>query len=567
MAKKKKQQGGGQQFLSPEKYLRERARTLEIGTCYVTKDIDEAKMGHVIVTRRHTGGHISMAAYLVDMACLGVKDSFYRLRMDDWEFGEFLDDRRATFRECSYEEAHNRVWGSVAWAEEAGIKPDKTFSLTQYMLEDDTDDIPLIEYEFGKDGKHFLTCRSELEASRYLPLMRKNLGEGNYHYIIGIGDPGFDDDSADEDDEYAFREDVVVSNYDLPVTRLDVSDIVEARGMNSVKYMDHILHIGISESLGDEQKKRMYAEYILSHPEELLRRLPKDEINLLLFLLANRSQARGVLFANDRSPLMMEIACVANMYNDGHGMNRVRVADDFQRVALTLVAGVRMSDEARRRYDVEEVIEGLANLYGEVTLEDAKRQLMMIRGGFRSEAGRLIDSVMDTSMVLDFMLRKVDDTKTGLYVIADDNIVFTSRCAWDKPEQLRHAIASHQPAIAERHPFTEEEIRAAGSGEIPVIPNARQDEFWDFLTDELKLYDHHARQICFNLWYKANHAEEPGYDDMTADEYFEQEALFMDDLDDSTRQKAWQMLHGYMDHMPRWTLKGYAPADVIGTGA
>ena len=49
MAKKKKQQGSGQQFLSPEKYLRERARTLEIGTCYVTKDIDEAKMGHIIV--------------------------------------------------------------------------------------------------------------------------------------------------------------------------------------------------------------------------------------------------------------------------------------------------------------------------------------------------------------------------------------------------------------------------------------------------------------------------------------------------------------------------------------
>lgn len=126
MAKKKKRQGGGQQFLSPEKYLRERARTLEIGTCYVTKNIDEAKMGHVIVTRRHTGGRISMAAYLVDMACLGVKDTFYRLRMEDWELDEFLDDRRSTFRECSYEEAHNRVWGSVAWAEEAGIKPDMT---------------------------------------------------------------------------------------------------------------------------------------------------------------------------------------------------------------------------------------------------------------------------------------------------------------------------------------------------------------------------------------------------------------------------------------------------------
>lgn len=123
MAKKnqKKTQGGGQQFLTPERYLKERARTLEIGTCYVTKDIDEMKLGHVIVTRRHTGGRISMVGYLVDMACLGVKDSFYKMRMEDWEFDEFLDYRRDMFRECSYEEAHNRVWGSIAYAEEAGI--------------------------------------------------------------------------------------------------------------------------------------------------------------------------------------------------------------------------------------------------------------------------------------------------------------------------------------------------------------------------------------------------------------------------------------------------------------
>ena len=87
----------------------------------MTKDIDEMKLGHVIVTRRHTGGRISMAGYLVDMACLGVKDSFYKMRMEDWEFDEFLDYRRDMFRECSYEEAHNRVWGSIAYAEEAGI--------------------------------------------------------------------------------------------------------------------------------------------------------------------------------------------------------------------------------------------------------------------------------------------------------------------------------------------------------------------------------------------------------------------------------------------------------------
>jgi hypothetical protein len=177
----------------------------------------------------------------------------------------------------------------------------------------------------------------------------------------------------------------------------------------------------------------------------------------------------------------------------------------------------------------------------------------------RRHTGGLIDSVMDTSMVLDFMLRKVDDTKTGLYAIADDNIAFGSRCAWDEPEQLRQTITSHRPAIAERHPFTEEEIRAAGSG-APRYSQCTAAQVLEFSDRRAATLRPEARQICFNLWYIVNHAEEPGYDYMTADEYFEQEALFMDDLDDSTSQKAWQMLHNYIDHMPRWMLKGHAPA-------
>jgi len=61
----------------------------------------------------------------------------------------------------------------------------------------------------------------------------------------------------------------------------------------------------------------------------------------LLFIKANREQTRGVAFANQDAALMMNVACVANSYNDGTGINRVRVADDFLRVALPLAADIR----------------------------------------------------------------------------------------------------------------------------------------------------------------------------------------------------------------------------------
>jgi hypothetical protein len=157
----------------------------------------------------------------------------------------------------------------------------------------------------------------------------------------------------------------------------------------------------------------------------------------------------------------------------------------------------------------------------------------------------------------------------GLYAIADDNIAFTSRCGWDDPTELRKAIIdvqadpqSSNPAMAGYRQFTEEEIREAGHSEVPTIPNACQKDFWHLLTHDIGLLDQNASQICHELWYKANHADEPGFDDNSIDEYFENEALVFTDIDKATRQKALHLLKDYVAHIPRWTLKGYAPAEL-----
>ena len=181
MAKKKGKQQG-QQFLSPEQYLKQKARSLEIGKCYISDNFKECGEGAIFVTRLHKGGKISMAFYLVDIYCLGVKDSLYRLRMEEEEVQEYLTHYKK-MNEISYEEAHNWIYGAIAFAEEGGIEPDKSFQLTKYMLEEDTDDIPLIEYEFGKDGEHFLVCHSVQEANRYLPTLKAHLGN-NVKFVI-----------------------------------------------------------------------------------------------------------------------------------------------------------------------------------------------------------------------------------------------------------------------------------------------------------------------------------------------------------------------------------------------
>ncbi len=181
MAKKNNKKGtGNQQHLSPEKYLRSgMARRLEKGACFVSDSIEDYGEGIVVVSRNHAGGRVSFATYLIDAYCLGVKDTYYHLRVEQYEFEDFIENmvNRLGVNECSYEEAHNWVWGGVAWAEEAGIAPHKDFAITQFMLDDDTDDVPLIDLPFGKDGKHFLMANSQQELEQYLPMLIKNLGD------------------------------------------------------------------------------------------------------------------------------------------------------------------------------------------------------------------------------------------------------------------------------------------------------------------------------------------------------------------------------------------------------
>ena len=196
MAKKKKNKQS-QQLLSDEQFIKQKARVLPIEACYISSDMQIYGEGHITIVRRHPNGKFTVGIFLVDIFCLGVKDSFCRVRIDKYNYEVLMGHlRKEKPHEVSYEEAHNWIYGAIAFAEEAGIAPDKSFNLSQYILEEDTEDIPLIEYEFGKDGKHYLMAMNKLELSKYLPILRKNLGE-NFNYAV----------QEEEYDEYEEMED------------------------------------------------------------------------------------------------------------------------------------------------------------------------------------------------------------------------------------------------------------------------------------------------------------------------------------------------------------------------
>ncbi len=205
MAKKKsknKSKGQQQPALSPYRFMREKARTLPIGKCYIAPpEWQEAGMAHIIVTRVRPSGNLVMASFLVDTFCLGVKDAGYHENITSADFEEYLNNYKKGLglEEISYNEAHNIIYGAIAFAEEGGIKPVKEFDPAGYVLEEDTDNIPLIEYDFGKNGKHFLIVNPDRKEMPYYHILKKNLGD-DFDFVMPYS--GENDEDDFEEDEF-----------------------------------------------------------------------------------------------------------------------------------------------------------------------------------------------------------------------------------------------------------------------------------------------------------------------------------------------------------------------------
>lgn len=171
---------------SPKQFLKEKANKLPIYKCMITPGWEGAGECFISISRQRGNGNLCVANFLVDCWCLGVKEVYGNVNMDPDTFKDFRE--RAGLVDIDYPTVHNIIYGAIEFAEEAGIEPCRDFNIWEGVLSEDNDDVPLIEMEFGKDGKHLLVTEPGTPESRLIPRLREKLGD-NFDYILnGIDD-------------------------------------------------------------------------------------------------------------------------------------------------------------------------------------------------------------------------------------------------------------------------------------------------------------------------------------------------------------------------------------------
>ncbi|MDR0507033.1 MAG: hypothetical protein LBH32_09500 [Dysgonamonadaceae bacterium] len=190
-----------QQLLSPEKYICQKSRNLPIVSCMINEKWKENGEADIAIVRQHAGGNLTICLYLVDLQCLGLKDTSYFFNISPfiWEekFAKFNESMKHI--DVPYDLVHNIIYAAIEYAESYGFTPHPDFDrITSFFLEEDTDDIPLIHIECGgKDGNPlyvYTGYETPARAKQILNHLKATAGEGNYNYIL-------DESLADYKDE------------------------------------------------------------------------------------------------------------------------------------------------------------------------------------------------------------------------------------------------------------------------------------------------------------------------------------------------------------------------------
>jgi len=226
-----------QQTLSPEKYIRTRARSLPIGTCYINDNWQDSGLALIFVGRRHIHGHVTHAGYIVDMYCLGLKESFWTFNQDPIDFKDFMERQQKEnplgihLLKTDYTLVHNIIYGAIEYAGEFGFLPHKSFDTSRYILEEDDDDVEFIDLTFGFKGKplYISSPGNPAERNRVLAHLDKNPGKGNYEFIT--------ENQASEFFEKEYEKEREEANYHDPeIKRGIITDFITFTG-NPKKFL------------------------------------------------------------------------------------------------------------------------------------------------------------------------------------------------------------------------------------------------------------------------------------------------------------------------------------------
>lgn len=326
------------------------------------------------------------------------------------------------------------------------------------------------------------------------------------------------------------------------------------------------LHLKINTRLSLEKMKQAYAQAILDNPLKVLRLLPLEDLSIIEKLKEGKDGPNVVDVYSDYREYLLVYYGLADEIVDNDHNHYLRFGDDFRDAVTPLTSAVMDDELVHCRVTIESYVEGLANLYGQVSRRQVKETLVRFHQARDLEnAEEVLNMTHLMSALFSWMGHESADPWQEQ---TDDTYLYLSRYGWDKPKDLEREQKKFdlKPETCILKPedfreFTEMEILAAARSPIPLIPNPKQKAFARMLTDDLGMNEWEVIEICHDLWYRAMHDGEGDETLETPERYFIDFVLDTIDASPKEREKALTSLTDYLNNMPYWQMRGFTPND------
>jgi hypothetical protein len=173
--------------------------------CLITEKWREPnQLVQITVARRSPAGYVAVGGFLVDLACLGVKNA---LAIGFATEGRYRQEYRNSLTRsqkmttCDLDLAAKVVQEAIRYAGDLGFKPErdtpKALKIMGEVHPENCDEtIPL----GGPEGKPMFINGPYDDVARIKRILDRNVGPGNYDFLLMMGDPSDFGDDFDEDD-------------------------------------------------------------------------------------------------------------------------------------------------------------------------------------------------------------------------------------------------------------------------------------------------------------------------------------------------------------------------------
>jgi hypothetical protein len=165
------------------------ARKFPFYECLINPSWKDQGLATILISRRQPDGDLVFGLFLVDIYCLGLKNTFCNA---DFSLSRYKTELLPKIYlegkpvQCPIPLAHQIIYGGIAFAQQFGFEPNKDFKLSQYVLDDKDSIEPCEDVEFGKDGKPFFIAGPDDNVEHIIRQLESRVGKGNFEYLVRV---------------------------------------------------------------------------------------------------------------------------------------------------------------------------------------------------------------------------------------------------------------------------------------------------------------------------------------------------------------------------------------------